>query len=247
MAITKPYRRTARPFVGGDYSSGGTWAYVMHPKFAVDPHHYVRAFLVLQKDLLELFDYIEPADKNLPAYSFRVHELLLRVCVEIEANCKAVLRENGYTKQGIWNITDYRKVESSHLLSRFEIKFPTWHGASGVRCPFNAWSAGQSTAWYDAYNEAKHNRHAGFENANFQHLTDAFCGLVALLSAQFWTHDYVPESNIVGVMGPGDGFDAALGSYFRVKFPTNIADTHRYSFNWEAMKNDPDPFQNFAY
>jgi hypothetical protein len=37
----------------------------MHPKFAVDPHHYVRAFLVLQKDLLELFDYIEPADKNL--------------------------------------------------------------------------------------------------------------------------------------------------------------------------------------
>ncbi len=105
MAIAKPYRRTVRPFVGGDYATGGTWAYVMHPKFAVDPQHYVRAFLIIQKDLLELFDYIEPADKNLASYSFRVHELLLRVCVEVEANCKAVLKENGYAKLGMWNIS----------------------------------------------------------------------------------------------------------------------------------------------
>ena len=167
MPVTLPYRRTCRPFVGGDYSTGGNWAYVMDPRHAVEPQHYIRAALILQKDLQELFDYVEPAYINLPCYSYRIHELLLRACIEIEANCKAILLENNYVKAGRWDISDYKKTERSHFLSLFEVKLPTWRGALGVRRPFRQWATGASPAWYDAYNESKHNRHQGFERANF--------------------------------------------------------------------------------
>src|ERR1051325_6627811 len=94
MAISRPYRRTCRQFLKGDYGQNGN--YVSHPKFAQSPSHYVRGFILLLKDLQGLFDYVEPADTNLSTYSYRIHSLLLRACVEVEANCKAILRANGY-------------------------------------------------------------------------------------------------------------------------------------------------------
>ena len=83
---------------------------MLDPRYAQDPEHYVRAYLLLQKDLEELFDYVEPSDQNLNCYSYRTHELLLRACVEVEANCKAILLENGYPKpRDDMNRNDYIK------------------------------------------------------------------------------------------------------------------------------------------
>lgn len=98
MGISLPYKRTVRPFKDNSYQSNGKGEYVSHPDFANFPEHYIRAFLLIQKDLLKLFDYIEPADENLNTFSYRVHELLTRTCIEVEANLKAILLENGYTK-----------------------------------------------------------------------------------------------------------------------------------------------------
>jgi hypothetical protein len=107
VSTTRPHPRTCRPFVGSDYAGSGRWIYIRHRRFALSPEHYIRAFLLIQKDLQELFDYVEPSDINLPCYSFRIHALLLRACVEVEANCKAILRENGYaTKEGKWTMRD---------------------------------------------------------------------------------------------------------------------------------------------
>lgn len=105
MSQKKPYKRIARPFTDERIREGGLWEYFYHPEFAESPEHYVRAFLIILKDFQNLLDYIEPADKNLSTYSFRIHELLLRVCIEIEANCVAVLAENGYAKAGNWTST----------------------------------------------------------------------------------------------------------------------------------------------
>jgi hypothetical protein len=56
MAITKPFRRNARPFINGTYNTGAAnVAYVKHPQYANDAQQYVRAFLLLQKDIQELF------------------------------------------------------------------------------------------------------------------------------------------------------------------------------------------------
>jgi len=91
MSIKRPYHRTCRQFVDGEYAEGGRWRYLVHPLFALSPAPYVRAYLLLLKDLRDLFDYVEPADTNLRCYSFRIHALLLRACVEVEANFKAIL------------------------------------------------------------------------------------------------------------------------------------------------------------
>src|SRR6266478_9389592 len=119
--LQTPYRRTARAFLNGCYF-GGRLGYIRHPKFAENAEMYIRGFLLLQKDMVNLFEYIEPVDQNLRCYSFRVYELLLRACVEVEANCKAILRENGYTKSGYMNMRDYKKIDSSHRLSSYEVK-----------------------------------------------------------------------------------------------------------------------------
>ena len=58
MSITKPYKRTVRQFKDGLYMEGGRSLYIRHAKFAKEPQHYVRAFEVIQKDLIELFDYV---------------------------------------------------------------------------------------------------------------------------------------------------------------------------------------------
>jgi hypothetical protein len=220
---------------------------MVHPKFAESPEHYVRAFLIILKDLQELFDYVEPADKNLSCYSYRIHALLLRAFVEVEANCKAILKENGYSRPGDWNMNDYKKIEKTHLLSSYEVKVPNWSGTDAIRFPFSAWSTGSSLPWYQAYNTTKHDRHSAFEQATFQHLIDACCGLLAILSAQFETNDFSPGNTLLEVEGPGDGMESGIGGFFRVRFPANWPLELRYDFDWQKLKNEADPFQNIDY
>ena len=257
--ITRPYRRTARPFVGTDYLRGNT-LYVTHPGFANDPERYVRAFKLLQDDLKHLFEYVEPADGNSGSYSFRVHEISLRACVEVEANCKAILEENGYmqprkkprTKTGKasddWNMADYKKLEASHRLSAFQVKIWTWYGSHNMRTPFASWASGGSLPWYDAYNATKHDRHVNFAMANFGHTVDAVCGLLALLAAQFITYDFDPTSNPFGRGDEGSKFWPAQGSLFTVRFPENWPDEEHYDLTgWDRTRILPDPFQRYSY
>ena len=84
MPVTKPYKRTCRQLIDGSYKNDGNGNYVRHPHFAEAPRQYLRAFGIIQKDLLELFDYVEPADLNEPCYSYRIHELHTRACIEVD-------------------------------------------------------------------------------------------------------------------------------------------------------------------
>ena len=247
MSVDRPYRRTCRQFVDGSYTEGGRWQYMVHPKFSQSPEHYIRAFLILLKDLQVLFDYVEPADKNLACYSYRIHALLLRACVEVEANCKAILKENGYSRSGDWNMGDYKKIEKTHLLSSYEVKVPNWNGTGATRSPFSAWSTGGSLPWYQAYNITKHDRHSAFEEATFEHLIDACCGLLVLLSAQFETNDFSPGNTLLALEGSSDGMESGIGGYFRVRFPANWPMELRYDFDWQKLKSEADPFQNIDY
>ena len=244
MSIDRPYRRIYRQFVTGKNSE---WAYVMHPKYANSPEQYIRAFLLLQKDLQLLFDYVEPAENNLNCYSYRIHELLLRACIEIEANFKAVLFENGFTKRGDMNMDDYKKIETSHRLSSYQIIIPVWRGRGNVRIPFAPWREGKPLSWYQAYNETKHDRHEAFSMATFENMLDAVSGLLIVLSSQFWSHDFSPADMVIVWNGPDDGTESAIGSYFRIKFPSDWPEDHRYDFKWQELKKEEDPFISFDY
>lgn len=247
MAIHRPFRRTVRQFLDGSYNEGGRSRYILHPAYSVDPEHYVRAIRVIQKDILELFDYIEPSDINLPCYSFRTHELLMRLCIEIEANFKAILSENGYVKGGNWNILDYKKIEESHFLSRYSVQIPVWREGPRIISPFENWTETGKPVWYQDYNAAKHDRHMAFPKANFENLLQAASGLIIVISSQFRNEDFSRRSSFLIIGETGDGFEDAVGGLFRIKYPTDIPVDLRYDFSWDNLMNNPDPFDNYSF
>jgi hypothetical protein len=249
MSVSRPYHQTARQFADGDYMKGGRWMYIRHPHFARDPTHYIRGFDLIQKDLLTLFEYIEPAEQNHQAHSFRTFELLLRICTELEANFKSILRANTYNRSSArdLNIRDYHLIERSHFLSQFEVQLPHWTGEGDTRRPFATWADSHRLAWYDAYNSAKHDRASNLHDATLEHVIDAFCGLAVVLAAQFLDQSFSPLNDYLAVEGPGDGSEDAIGGYLRLKWPTDVPEADRYEFNWQDLKSEDDPFQRFDY
>lgn len=244
-----------RIFTDGEYSEGGRWRYIFDQRFALDPQHYVRAFLLLQDDLKDLFNYIEPADTNQQTFSLRVQQLLMRACVEVEANCTAVLLENGYQKpkrEGSLNCGDYRLLNHTHRLAAYEVSVPGWHGSEGIRRPFANWDNPMDTLpWYQAYNQSKHDRHNNFSKATFRHLVDAVGGLLVLLTAQFGDEDFSSGDRCLALSGysfyDGDGMDTAIGGFFRVKKPQDWPADERYDFRWQDLESDPNPIDTFDY
>lgn len=252
MAVSKPFRRCCRQLLDGSYQNNGNWLYLIHPQFAQDPQHYIRAFFIIQKDLLNLFEFVEPCNQNLKTISFRIHELLVRTCVEIEANFTAILKENGYNHVGDLTRKDYKLVNITHRLSSFEVSLPVWNGVQKKRCPFKGWSNGAPLDWYDAYNKAKHDRHTHFFEATFDNLLDAISGLVILLSAQFGDEDYSPNEKGISVGGgysynSSDGLKTAIGDYFRIKFPDDWPLEQRYSFEWKVLAAIDEPIATIDY
>jgi len=250
----KPFYRTCRPFQDGSYDEGGRLVYLRHPKFTKSPRHYINGYLLIQKDLISLFNYIEPSDTNLNAYSHEIMNLFLRSCIECEANFKAILRENGYDLPDRPNINHYAKVEKSHRLSSYKVKIPWWSGEGSERQPFKEWGTitdgnPGGLGWYRDYNIVKHDRYDNFKNASFNNLIDSICGVVVLLSSQFHCEDYSPHNPTIVCEGYGDndGMETAIGDYFRIKFPNDWPSEERYGFDWNAISGEEDPFQKFNY
>lgn len=228
--------------------------YLLHKRYATDPRHYVRAFLLLQEDVLDLFSYVEPSDKNSATYSHRIQQLLMRACVEVEENLTAIFLDNEYAAaKGNLTMQQYRLIDISHRLSSYEIRVPAWQGTQGVRQPFSDWKQDKPLTWYQAYNKSKHNRHENFELATFDALIDAFCGLGVLLAAQFHDEDYSPGGKTLGLSGAcytydgDDGMEPAIGSLLRIRFPSDWPQEERYEFDWKQIGALDDPFANFDY
>lgn len=257
MSVNKPFFLTVRQFADDQYAEGGRAYYIKRPDYSTKPSNYIRAFLLLQKDLVELFNYIEPSDTALNVYSFRIQELLIRTCIEIEANFKAIFAMNKYAKKPKdLNITDYYLINTSHFLSDYSVKLPYWSEnlMTADRKPFKAWGAPKdpknpwALKWFQDYNATKHDRSNALSLASFENLIDAFAALVILISAQYMSEDFSPAPGALLVdSGWNDGYDAAIGDYFRITYPRGIPAKDRYDFDWQSLSNDPDAFQKFDY
>jgi hypothetical protein len=127
------------------------------------------------------------------------------------------------------------------------VRVPNWSGDKATRSSFSGWAAGAPLPWYQAYNTTKHDWHSGFAEATFGHLIDASCGLLVLLSAQFETNDFSPGNALLALEASDDGMEGGIGGYFRVKFPADWPMELRYNFDWQKLKQEPDPFQAFDY
>jgi hypothetical protein len=180
MSFSKPFYRNYRAIKPGPNSGYSGCAYINDREYAKNPEHYVRAFILIQNDLQSIFEYLEPSDESRTAYSYRVHALLMRTCIEVEANFKAIFEENAFTpppKRSL-NMTDFRKVDVTHHLSSYEVMLPIWNGTPPTLKPFEPWKSarglpnpgGLSLPWYQAYNASKHDRQDEFKKANLENL-----------------------------------------------------------------------------
>ena len=244
----KPFKRNARPFTDGHYMNDGKGQYLRKVAFAEDGRRYIRAALLLQRDLLTVFEFVEPDQKNFNCFSIRIHELIVRTCIEIEANFKAILRENNYKKGGNWNIDDYRKIELTHRLSEYRVKIPDFVDQNFCFDPFQDWVNKPNPEWHYIYNFAKHDRHKEFASANFGTLLNAIGGLFILLASQFHTDDLSTGSDFLTLeSGANDGFEPVAGGLFRVEFPKSWPDSERYEFQHSDISDDTSFFQSIEY
>lgn len=251
VGVDRPYKRTVRQLADGSYADSGNGRYVTHPGYAENAERYVHAYLLILKDFISLTDYISNADLNEQTYSHRTHELLVRVCIEVEANFKAILKENGY-KRKIQGVRDFYKVDATHKLSDYRVKVPYWDGENGIRWPFKEFKNTDenciSPHWYRAYNKAKHDRHTAFQAANFGALVDALAGLSALLAAQFRDEDFSPRDSCLAISGYSkDNSEEAIGGYFRIIYPDNWPQNERYNFDWQKLEQNAPEFGMHSY
>lgn len=258
MSFPKPFHRCVRKQVPRPNSNYNEWIYVTDSEYAICPEYYCRAFFLLQDEIRALFEFIEPADLNCVVYSYKIHQLLIRICIEVENNFKAILQENNYTPmdskgrprlEDKWNINDYKIINKSHHLSSYSVEFPIWIGDKyRIRKPFEEWKNKGLLTWYNAYNQTKHNRSNNFSLANFNNLLDAYAGLFVVLTSQFGAYSFQPGPTILS-FGGASYFkgEYGIGNYLLVDKPNDWTDDERYEFDWEKIRNDPDRFSKIDF
>lgn len=259
MGLKRPFHRNYRPVKPSPQAGYSSWAYIEDREYARNAGQYVRAFTLIQNDLQSIFEYIEPSDQCRSAYSYRIHALLMRTCIEVEANFKAILAENTFnlpSNRRRPNMLDYRKIDASHHLSSYEVILPIWNGTPPVLRPFGVWRPfrGQSgpiginLPWYRAYNVSKHDRQEAFKEASFEALIQAVAGLLVLVSAQFRDRDFSPGPSGISFGGLDyHPMEHATGSLFRIKYPDDWEDAELYDFYWTTLKDEAERFSRFDY
>lgn len=258
MSFPKPFKRNYRPVISDRPNAGySDWAYIVDPYYCQHPEHYTRAFNIIQGDVVKLFETIEPSDINSSTFSFRTLELLIRICIEIEANFKAILKENIFNPtfaggpnagdarpERFWNMNDYKKINQTHRLADYSVSFPVWQGELNTRTPFHNWNQENgSIEWFQIYNRAKHDRVNAFQDANFSTLMDAFAGLTILLSSQFRTEDFQPGPALLAL----ESSNVGIGGYLTVNFPTTWTEDEQYDFNWSELRTEAERFERIDF
>jgi hypothetical protein len=173
----------------------------------------------------------------------------LRICTEFEANCKGILAANNYHNSNNLNIKDYWKINIATKLSDYRLLLKTWHPNPLELRPFAQWQHAnyRPLSWYQAYNDAKHNRDTKFHRSNLECTIQALAGLLCILYAQFHahtTHLYRPPQEMYS--RDSFGMEGLNGSIFDIS-PPIWSELESYNFEWEVLKHDTAPFDKYTF
>jgi hypothetical protein len=206
----------------------------------------ITATRMILRDLNSLYDYIEPGDDNLGVYSHRIYELFLRTATEFEANCKGILKANAYSKtENEWCVKDYFKISRAARLNEYSLTFERWETAHEFR-PFVEWnpSRREPLAWYDAYNEVKHDRYGNFKKAKLEYLMNALAGLICIMHAQYGEGMSHLGFSEYGTTDINEG--TVVTPMFTINAP-RFPDEEQYGFIWDNIKSGQDPIVNYTF
>ncbi len=259
MRLSKPFRRIIRPFFTDNYtrSHSDDDEYFLSNKYAADRSTLVRAYHIIEKDLIELLDYIEPHDENLKTYSHKTYELLLRASTEFETNCKSILSDNKYKKTDRQeneiegrNIQDYEKINKASKLSEYVVYCDIWQPNIKNIQPFKDWGVtNKKLGWYQAYNHVKHDRSSKFTEASLENLMNSVAGLFVILFSQFYICVFNPYQRDLNINNNYNEIDKSIygdNSLFRISYPS-WDESEMYDFYWPDIKDSGDPFEVYNF
>ena len=142
---------------------------------------------VLTRTLEELCQTVHPEGANLEVYGHDIRNLLILACTEAEAHWRGVLTANGLVLERP-NTADYVKLAEPLRLREYAVSIGAFPWLEPI-APFATWGTTgkptQELAWYEAYNDTKHDRDGQFPRATLRHAMDAVCANVVLSVAQF--------------------------------------------------------------
>lgn len=240
MEHSKPFFRLSRPNKERQFRN-----YVLDERYAPDRYSLIHAYHILERDLIKVFDYIDPSDDNLLVYSHRIFELYLRASTEFESNCTAILYANGYKSTKNLSITDYYKLDKILKLNEYSVKTNIWTPQPKVFSPFSDWANRTEftpLSWYKNYNLVKHNRNVEFKLANLDNLLQAMSGLFVILFSQFDIQVFDPYQECSSWFESEDGYISYESRLFSITAIRTWTEEERYNFKWEEIKNFPEPF-----
>ena len=143
-------------------------------------------FLTLEKDLIQLKDYVEIHTDNFDTYSFELSKLLQLACAEVDSVCRifcsVIDPEINYaddsTRDG--NIALYRKIIISEYpeIGTVEVTIP---GLDHPIRPWQEWNTGETPEWWTDHNKVKHYRHSSFKKANLRNTLYSLSALMLII------------------------------------------------------------------
>lgn len=246
MGITKPYVRICRPFTDGSYLRNINDTYIRDQRYATDSTDLIRGYHQLEKELLRICDFVEPADANVGCYSHQLYALLLRASTEFEANAKAILTANGYSSSRNWNVNDYHKINAATRLSEYTVTLPMWTGSHRRMQPFSQWASGSTLAWYRDSNAVKHNRASAFPSASLGNAVTAVTAVFAIVFAQFHIFAFDPH-HVVDHLSKINGVLSHDSCLLHVELPTSWTSEEHYDFAWKSLAGTREPFLQYPF
>ena len=242
--LSKPYHRMWRPMKGFTsqferilFGKTPSIDYLKDDLFAdqTEKRSQIISTHLIIKDLYEIFNYVEPCNRNKKVYSHRIYELLLRSCTEVESNMKGILTVNGYSSTTSFTMDkDYFKLGNACQLDKYKIKFKRWKEDVDF-IPFSMWNTTtyKSLSWYQGYNDVKHDRYKNFGKANLKNLMNSIAALLCLLHAQYG--EDMEEACQLGISAMQNNQLKVDTDTFVLEAPDFAGD--EYEFDWDKIKS----------
>jgi|JI9StandDraft_1071089.scaffolds.fasta_scaffold12222_4 hypothetical protein len=186
------------------------------------------ALRILVQQLDNLLLYIEPSQDGLESFGHKTRELLILACTEIENQWRSLLEKSGTlpTNGRAFTTQDYVKLIAPTYLQEFSLNLRNNLFPVDIK-PFLTWNSAlptQSLAWYNAYNETKHNRDGHFSSAKLRHVIDAIAANIIFYSIRFSPLSLINNTN---------AFSGIVNQMFTIK----MNDSDRTSFYIPLIDN----------
>ena len=168
---------------------------------------YWQQYLLLEKRMIELSDYVAIDRKNYATFSNQFISMYLIICSEIDSvadeYCKRFLEQDKKNTFGITNkinliLHEYPKLQDW----RCQTKFP--YGEIDL-VPFKKFKDNESSDWWKSYNSVKHNRTEKDESGIYHYQKANLKNILHALSALYLLNNMVQKD-----MGVNDILESNL-------------------------------------